>query len=89
MQLFHVFIQTPCTGLQYFICPFKIHTLVYDIFPPTTVIIAYATSLSAQGPFFVGAQIAVSLKQTTQNISDVSFITAHSAHLNTNKTGII
>ena len=54
--------------------------LVYDILPPITAIIYYAIDLrklSANEQFFVGAQMEVNLYQTTQIISDVSFITAH------------
>ena len=42
----------------------KLQALVYDIFPPTTAVIDYAIGLeklSANGQFFVGAQVAVSL----------------------------
>ena len=42
--------------------------------------------LSANGQFFVGAQMAVSLLQTSQIISGVSFITAHVACASTNRT---
>ena len=41
--------------------------------------------LSANGQFFVDAQMAIKLLQTTQFISGVSVITAHVAHANTNK----
>ena len=43
---------------------FRLQTLVYDVIPPTTVIIGYVTGLrklSANKRFVVGAQIAVSL----------------------------
>ena len=42
----------------------KFQALVYDIFPPTTAIVNYATGLeklTANGQFFVGAQMAVNL----------------------------
>ena len=43
---------------------FKFQALVYDILPPTTAVIGYATrlgKLSANTKVFVGAQTAVSL----------------------------
>ena len=42
----------------------KFQALVYDIFPPTTAIVNYATGLeklTANGQFFVGAQMAVNV----------------------------
>ena len=45
--------------------------------------------LSANGQFFVGAQMAVSLYQTTQIISGVSLTTTHVAYASTNKTKIV
>ena len=48
----------------YFITGSKFQAVVNDTLPPTTAIIDYATSivkLSANGQFFVGAQMAVSL----------------------------
>jgi len=58
--------------------------------PPTTAILAYAIGLgklSANGQFFVGAEI--SMQQTTQIISGLSFTTGHVAYASTNKTKII
>ena len=43
--------------------PLKLEALVYGILPPTTAIIDYTVGLgklSANGQFFVGAQITVS-----------------------------
>ena len=45
--------------------------------------------LSVNKQFFVGAQTVVGLLQTTQIISDVSFITDHVAYTSTNKTKIV
>ena len=61
----------------------KLQALVYDILPSSTAVFSYAigpSKLSANGQFFVGAQTVVSLLQTTQIISDVSFITDHVAY---------
>ena len=52
----------------------------------------YAISLQklpANEQFFGDVQTAVSLYQTTQIISDVSFTTDHAAYASTNKTKII
>ena len=49
-------------------------TLDYDIPPPTTAITSYAVGLkqlTANGQDFVGSQIAGSLEQTAQMMSDV------------------
>ena len=70
----------------------KLQALVYDILPSTTAVFSYAIGprqLSANEQFFVGAQTVVSLLQTTQIISDVSFITDHVAYTGTNKTKIV
>ena len=56
----------------------KLQALVYDIRPSTTAVFSYAIGsrkLSAYEQFFVGAQTAVSLLQTTQIISDLCFNT--------------
>ena len=55
----------------------RLQVLVYDILPLTTATTDYAIGLgklSANEQFFVGAQMEVSLEQTTQIISGVSFI---------------
>ena len=70
----------------------KLQALVYDILPPTTAIADYAIGLeklSANEEFFDDAQMAASLQQTTQIISDISFIADHVAYAGTNKTKII
>ena len=70
----------------------KLQALIYDSLPPTTAIIDYAIGLeklSANGQFFDVAQMAISLEQTTQIISGVSFITTHVAYASTNKTKIV
>ena len=62
----------------------KLQVLVYDILPSTIAVFSYAIGsrkLSANEPFFVGAQTVVSLLQTTQIISDICFITDHVASL--------
>ena len=67
----------------------KLQALVYDIIPPTTDTTDYAIGLdkmSANKQFFLGAQIAVRLQQTTHIISGVSFITACDVYVGTNKT---
>ena len=69
--------QTPSTGLQH---------------PSTTAVFSYAIGsrkLSANEPFFIGAQTVVSLLQTTQIISDICFITNHTAYASWNKTKIV
>ena len=45
--------------------------------------------MSANGQFFVGAQMTLRLQHTTQIISGVSFITANVAYTGTNKTKIV
>ena len=70
----------------------KLQAQVYDILPSTTAVFSYAIGsrkLSANKQFFVGAQTAVSLLQTTQIISAVCFITDHVAYARSNKTKII
>ena len=70
----------------------KLQALVYDILPSTTAVFSYAIGsrkLSANEQFFVGAQIVVSLLQTTQIISDVCFITDHVAYASSNQTKIV
>ena len=78
----------------------KLQALVYDIFPLTTAVFVYAIGprkLSATEQFclfclfFVGdgAQTVVSLLQTTQIISDVSFLTDHVAYASSDKTKIV
>ena len=50
---------------------YRLQALVYDILPPTTAITDYAIGLrklSANEQFFVAAQMAVALQQTTQII---------------------
>ena len=50
----------------------KLQALVYDILPPAIAIIDEATGLekpSANGRFFVGAQMAVGLYETIKIIS--------------------
>ena len=54
----------------------KLQALVYDILPSTTAVFSYATGsrkLSANEQFFVGAQIVVSLLQTTEIKQGMSF----------------
>ena len=70
----------------------KLQALVYDILSPTSAIIGYAFGLqrlSANRQFFFGAQMAVSLKQTTQITPGVSVLTIHIAYGITKKTTII
>ena len=65
---------------------------VYDILPSTTAVFSYSIGsrkLSANKQFFfVGAQVVVSLLQTTQITSDVCFVTDHDAYASSNKTKI-
>ena len=66
--------------------------LVYDILPSTTAVFSYAIGsrkLSANEQLFVGAQIVVSLLQTTQIKQGVSFIAANKVYTRTNKTTIV
>ena len=61
----------------------KLQALLYDILPSTTAVFSYtigSRKLLVNEQFFVGAQAAVSLLQTTQIISDVCFITDHIAY---------
>ena len=61
----------------------KLQARVDHILPTATARTDYVTGLEkwpANGQFFDGAQMAVSLEQTTQIISGVSFITAHVAY---------
>ena len=70
----------------------KLQALVYDIHPPTIAITDFTIGLekpSANGQFFIGAQMTVNLKQTTQIISGISFTTAHVAYASANKSKII
>ena len=70
----------------------KLQVLVYDILLSTTAVFSYAIGsrkLSANEQFFVGAQAVVSLLQTTQITSDVSFITDHGACARSDKTKIV
>ena len=68
----------------------KLQALVYDILPST--VFSYAIEsrkLSANVQFFVGAQMVVSLLQTTQIKQGVSFIAASKVYTSTNKTTIV
>ena len=70
----------------------KLQALVHDIVPPTTATADYIVDLeklSANEQFFDEAQTAVRLQQTTEIISDVSFITDHIAYASTNKTKLV
>ena len=70
----------------------KLQAMVYDILPSTTAVFSSAIGsrkLSANKPFFVGAQTVVSLLQTTQIISDICFITDHVAYASSNKPKIV
>ena len=70
----------------------KLQALVYDILPSTTAVFSYAIGSrkrSANEQFFVGAEIVVSLLQTTQIKQDVSFIAANKVYTSTNKTTIV
>ena len=69
-----------------------LQALVYDILPSTTAVFSYAIGsrkLSANEQFFVGAQIEVSLLQTTQIKQGLSFIAANKVYTSTNKTTIV
>ena len=69
----------------------KLQELVYDILSSTTDVFSYAIEsrkLSANEQFFVCAQTIVSLLQTIQIISDVSFTTDHVAYASSNQTKI-
>ena len=70
----------------------KLQALVYEILPSTTAIFSYAIwsrKLSANEQFFVDAQTAVSLLQTTQIKQGVSFIVASKVYTRANKTTIV
>ena len=70
-------------------CDARLQALVYDILPSTTAIFSYTVGsrkLSAIEQFFVGAQTAVSLLQTTQIMSDIYLITDYGAYAGSNKT---
>ena len=70
----------------------KLQALVYDILPSTTAVFSYATGsrkMSVNEQFFVGAQTVVSLLQTIQITSAVSFLTDHVAYVSSNKTTIV
>ena len=70
----------------------KLQALVYDILPSATTVFSYAIGsrkLSANEQFFVGAQTAVSLLQTTEIKQGVSFIAANKVYTIANKTRII
>ena len=66
----------------------KLQALVYDSLLSTTAVFR-SRKLSANEQFFVGAQAAVSLLQTTQITSDVCFITDHVAYASSYKTKIV
>ena len=66
----------------------KLQALDNDILPSTTAVFSYvigSRNLSANEQFFGGAQIVVNLLQTTQIISDVSFIIDHVAYISSIK----
>ena len=70
----------------------KLQALVYDILPSTTAAFSYAIGsrkLSGNEQFFVGAQIVVSLLQTTQIKQGMSFIAVKKVYTSTNKTTIV
>ena len=70
----------------------KPQALVYDILPSTTAVFSHVIGswkLWANEQFFVGAQIVVSLLQTTQIKQGVSFIAANKVYTSTNKTTIV
>ena len=70
----------------------KLQALVYDILPSATAVFSYAIGsrkLSANKPFFVGAQTVVSLLKTTQIKQGVSFIAVNKVYTSTNKTTIV
>ena len=70
----------------------ELQALVYDILLSTTAVFSYAIGsrkLSANKQFFVGAQTAVSLLQTTQIKQGVSFIVANKVYTRANKTTIV
>ena len=70
---------------------FKLQALVYDITLPTTASLDYAIGLeklSANGQFFVAAQMAVCNRQL-KSCQTFVFLTAHVAYASANKTKII
>ena len=74
----------------------KLQTLVYDILPSTIAVFSYAIGsrkLSANEHFVLfiifGAEVVVSLLQTTQTTADCCFITDHGAYASSNKTKIV
>ena len=80
------------SGFNRWLSRLRLQALVYDVLPSTTAVFSYAIGsrkLLANEQFFVGAQIVVSLLQTTQIILDVCFITDHVAYADSNKTKIV
>ena len=70
----------------------KLHTLVYDILPPSTVILDYVIgleNLSANGQFFVDAQKGCKFVTVNSNYMRRFFITAHVAYTRSDKTEIV
>ena len=70
----------------------RLQALVYDILPSTTAVFGYtigSRKLSAYKQFFVGAQIVVSLLQTTQIKQGMSLIATKKVNTSTNKTTIV
>ena len=70
----------------------KLKAPVYDSLPSTTAGFSYAIGsrkLSANEEFFVGAQIVVSLLQTTQIKQGVSFTAANKVYTSINRTTIV
>ena len=73
----------------------NLQALVYDTLPSTTAVFSYvieSRKMSANEQFFVGAQILVSLLQTTLTKKfkkGVSFIAANKGYTSTNKTKIV
>ena len=70
----------------------KFQALVYNILSPSIASTDYTIclrKLSANQHFFLAAQMALSLQQTTQIISGISFITTHVAYASTTKTRIV
>ena len=67
----------------------KLQALVYDTLPSSTAVFSNAIGsrkLSANEQFFVGAQVVLSLLQTTQITSGISFTTDRGAYAGSNKT---
>ena len=70
----------------------KLQALVYDTLPSSTAVFSNAIGsrkLSANEQFFVGAQVVLSLLQTTQITSGISFTTDRGAYAGSNKTKIV